>query len=749
MVIDNAWLDAQADVSNPEDLNDPGLRALCALAKREDYSAVSFVETRRSQDESCEIVVLLVCTALGQKKVCNDVREIEPIAVKFSLGNEIPSVYPLRSDFPQSLPHMNLHYMNSRRSLCLFDAKASDVAHIYSPDMLIERVRWWMEESAHGDLHGDDQPLDPSLAPSFFDLILPRDFDKSGDVDYTAVWVSDREFSPINLVRSDLIQDGTAHRYACSAITTEPVAHGTRLDLPSNMAEFIETYGALGVDLRACLSSLLEGDLTSGETAVRVKSDLLLVITTPLLRSGGGVGAVTTRAFLSRNTSLLEIGKLLGLVASAGDNVAKLLIPTISDTDGLARKYILPLNVVQRFSTESARRSSGLTDFIETGCVAIGAGALGSQVINNCVRMGLNDWVVIDSDFIMPHNLARHDASGWHVGQSKAEVMSHNIDTLFGDRTTQALHEYYEIGTESEGMTQALTSERQIVDLSAALDVSRGLAERIDIIKPIVSYFANPAGTALVELKEGADRSTNLADVEMAYYWALYEMRELHDHLKVGDMVHIGSCREPSVTIPQYKMAMFAAIASGRLVEQTQEKNGQFKIWTVSEDNTVGLSKKSVRVPVRCNHDGCKVSIAPDVLATIEAARNEANHVEAGGIFLGGCDRKNKRIFISGAMTQPKDSKAGASYFERGGRGVEKMIMSAEERTMKHLTYVGEWHTHPKGSGNQPSNDDDKLLAWIAERRGLFVMPGIMLILGDNGFRLRTALGAKIIETTF
>lgn len=752
MELDSAWLDARAEVSvHPDDLNDPGLRALCALGLRDDYSAARFVEARRSKDDSCEIVVIIVCTSLGQKTAINDVREIEPVAVELRLEDEVPSVYPLRSDFPQSLPHMNLNYMANRRSLCLFDAKASDVAHIYSPDMLIERVRWWMEESAHGDLHGDDQPLDPSLAPSFFNLILPNDFDQSDGVNYTAVRVSDHALSPIEIVRSDRISDGATHKYVCSAITTKPVNHGTMLDLPSNMAELIETYRALGVDLKAHVNGLLDGDLNEDQVAARVRSNLLLIITTPLLRHGRGAGAVTTRAFLSRSTSLLEIGQLLGLIAIEGDSVAKLLKQEDSDTDGLSQIPVLPLNVVSQFSKEDAQKSSGLTALIETGYVAIGAGALGSQVINNCARMGLNDWVIIDNDFILPHNLARHDAADWHVGHSKAEVMASSINMLFGDTNTRALHECFGIGTEAQGVTQAISSERHIVDLSAALDVSRSLAARDDITKPIVSYFANSAGTALVELREAADRNSNLTDVEMAYYWALFETPVLNDHLMVGDMVHIGSCREASVTIPQYKMAMFAAIASGRLTAKIVEKDAHFKIWTLSENGTVGLFEKSVPASFKCDQGDWQVSIAPEVLATIEAARKEVDHIETGGILLGGCDRKNSRIFISGAMKQPDDSNAGASYFVRGGRGVEQMIMNAEQRSMKHLTYIGEWHTHPKGHGNQPSADDDKLLAWIAERRGLFVMPGIMLILGDNGFRLRTALGADAdtIETTF
>lgn len=66
---------------------------------------------------------------------------------------------------------------------------------------------------------------------------------------------------------------------------------------------------------------------------------------------------------------------------------------------------------------------------------------------------------------------------------------------------------------------------------------------------------------------------------------------------------------------------------------------------------------------------------------------------------------------------------------------------------MNHLTYIGEWHTHPMGMHNAPSSDDDDLLDWIAERRELFVMPGIMLIMGENGLRVRTRAAGETQET--
>jgi hypothetical protein len=750
MEVDTAWLDSQAEIRvDPSELNDAGLRALCALAMREDYKGAEYVEARQNAASDTSVVLLRLTTSLGQKRTINDVREVELVAVLAKTGVAIPYVYPIRTDFPQYLPHMNLNFMGHRRSLCLFDAMPDDVAHIYSPDMLIARLRWWMTESAHGELHGDDQPLDPSIAPSFFDLILPPDFDETGSQNYTAFKTSDRMISPIELVRSDRLPGGNVHQYASTIITTDPIDHGAMVDLPSNLAELMTTYEKLGVDLLPYVKEQLSGDLQYGDVARRVKAELLLIVMTPITHSNGEIGALTARAFLSRDTSLLEIGKLLGLVETGGDQMALLLTPKDIDIDGLASKIILPVNIVNGFTPDAARRASGLADLMGAGFVAIGAGALGSQIVTNCARMGLNDWCIVDDDFVMPHNLARHTALGWNLGQSKAEALAHTIDSLYGLSHAQALHEHFGADVESENLTQVISSGRRIIELSATLSVSRALAERQDILSPVTSYFVNPAGTALVEFREGEKRDVNLTEIESAYYWALYNNSELHKHLEVGGIVHVGSCRNASVTIPQHRMAMFAAIASGRLVAPTNEVDAGYQIWSTAADGTIGLIKQVVPAQITQAHHDWRISVSAEVAEKVTTARLNANRFETGGILLGSCDIANQRIFITGAMSQPRDSVAGPSYFERGGSGVAQMIMDAEQRTMQHLTYVGEWHTHPRGVRNAPSTDDKKLLAWIAERRALFVMPGVMLILGENGFRLLVSANEGLSETEF
>jgi hypothetical protein len=271
---------------------------------------------------------------------------------------------------------------------------------------------------------------------------------------------------------------------------------------------------------------------------------------------------------------------------------------------------------------------------------------------------------------------------------------------------------------------------------------------RENIKAPLICYFVNPSGTSLIEFSEGRDRHVHLTDIEMEYYWSIFAVSELNEPLAGGDTVQIGSCRDASVTSPQHRMGLFAAIASGQVIDPIHKNDdGQIKIWDVQASGEVTVLKYDVPQFVKVGLGDWSVSVSTEVQATVSEARTAAGRVETGGILLGSCDRRNRCIYITGALRAPADSRAGASYFERGGHKIEKTIMSAERMTMNHLTYIGEWHTHPMGVNNEPSSDDDDLLDWIAERRELFVMPAVMLIMGENGLRVRTRAAGQTQET--
>lgn len=716
------------------DLTDEGLVALVDLAERHDYEGCRLLSCHRTSDGTAEAVLVEVYIELGQAELVNNIGEREPVAVLSSAGRGLPSVYPMREDFPQLLPHMNLNYRGRRRSLCLFDARPEDILHLYNPAMLVERVRWWMRKSAYGELHGDDQPLDPAIAPSFLNLVLPPDFDPLTDASYLAFPRSRQALAPILLVPSEGIDIPDVTRYACSHVVTDAVEHGAMIDLPFNVSDLMEIYAQLGVDLAAKIRELFDTDLNDPQVAARLKDALVLLITTPLKDRKGSVGATTTRAFISADVSLLDVASALGIAGLQDGAIARLISQPVDDVK-LRTQPVMPLNVIDGFAQDVACAASGRKNGASRKFVAIGAGALGSQVVLNLARMGEARWHVIDPDFILPHNLARHAAPGAFIGCSKAEVLAQEINGLYQSSNATALHTAILGDDTEEPALCALRDAERVLDFSASVEAARWLAHNTQVNAPVSSYFVNPSGTELVALHEGPERSGRDGIAEMAYYAFLTADPSLHEHLYAPGHVRIGSCRDVSATIPQSRMGLFAGIAAND-VDATHDLAGpMIRIWSTDASGAIAVRDRTVPQFAAATLDDWTVRIAPNVKDMIEDARGPGV-VETGGILLGGFDREQKTLFVTAALPSPADSRAGRTYYERGAQGVQDAIATAELITLGHLTYIGEWHTHPAGSTSDLSDLDRTLLSWVADLRHLFLMPGLLLVLGDDGLRI-------------
>jgi integrative and conjugative element protein (TIGR02256 family) len=192
-------------------------------------------------------------------------------------------------------------------------------------------------------------------------------------------------------------------------------------------------------------------------------------------------------------------------------------------------------------------------------------------------------------------------------------------------------------------------------------------------------------------------------------------------------------------------MALFAGLAADD-VEATQGlADACVKIWTLRADGAVAVERRDVEPFLQTRLAEWAVRIAPGAAATIETARGDGT-VETGGILLGGFDLASRTLFVTAALPSPPDSSEGRTYFDRGTRGVKPAIMEVEQATMRHITYIGEWHTHPAGSDSEPSELDRTLLRWVTDLRQLFMMPGLLLILGDDGLRVVVQKDGRIEE---
>lgn len=65
----------------------------------------------------------------------------------------------MRKDFPV-LSHQHAGVPDSPKILCLYDVSWSAVERNWTPERFIERIFWWLRESAEQRLHREDQPLE-------------------------------------------------------------------------------------------------------------------------------------------------------------------------------------------------------------------------------------------------------------------------------------------------------------------------------------------------------------------------------------------------------------------------------------------------------------------------------------------------------------------------------------------------------------------------------------------------------------
>lgn len=125
------------------------------------------------------------------------------------------------------------------------------------------------------------------------------------------------------------------------------------------------------------------------------------------------------------------------------------------------------------------------------------------------------------------------------------------------------------------------------------------------------------------------------------------------------------------------------------------------------------------------------VRVAASVVSSTRAHLTGRGRQESGGLLVGCVNLKRKIVDISHALEPSRDSRGSRAGFTRGVEGYPAEIEEIEECTGGILGYVGDWHTHPKGS-TRPSLIDRNALAEIQKRLDAASIPGIILIVGPH-----------------
>ena len=546
--MNSPYCELLGDTVEPSDLAVPKARDLALRLAGGRIEFARLVECTR--DGSIETVVFDVDVEVPQIK-CHAIEPIERIAATFQGTDErTPSVHALRLTFPR-VPHLNLDVRELPRNLCLFSETYEDLKRTWTSPQFVRRIRTWLALTAKGELHRDDQPLEPLLVECIGQIVLPGSVcGQAGRPSPLYVTSVKRTWKDNLFLTAVANGAGTGKKpgMVASVHLCPPLKHGVIHRKPGAFQDLVALVRAAGTDLLQELRDRLKQWFLDHEDVLQCH--LLIVIILPRTRTDGGpVETYEAWAFIVGDTGvegeLRQVGVALG-VWETNNGHTGLLLPPNDNKKGEG----LPLDVVNvafELSRSQAALQNNEPGHADEKCVAVGAGALGSQVGLNLARCGFGRWTFVDHDHLMPHNVARHALDGRFVGWNKAEALAAVCNSLCPSERvfSHIAANVLDPGTEHESLNKAVGEAQVILDMSTSIAVARKLACDIHSTARRASAFLSPSGRDLVLLGEDSNRAQRLDAIEMQYYRAVAGSSAFHDHLAAptGRQRYAQSCR--------------------------------------------------------------------------------------------------------------------------------------------------------------------------------------------------------------
>jgi integrative and conjugative element protein (TIGR02256 family) len=699
---------------------------------------------------------MVECTLLVEvpQLRAHDIRGAEPVAIVFGEEEGIaPEVLAVRSDFPTDVPHRNLTGFVWPVSLCLYDVRFRDIAAQWTPTRFLTRIQEWFQLTARGELHGDDQPAEPLFLGSPHVVVLPHQIVTQALVaapaDFSATMCLDLPITldfrgtvdgPFRLVAAVPVEAGASSgnppRVAL-VVRTRPRTHGAIHTTPATLQD---VFDALVADGDTPVQALREGlrRLAAQEPA-QLGAMVVLVLVVPVRRKvDAPVTTVQTVAVLTI-LSACALGQRLGLWDVLDGEIGMLLSP--GDVQPFTDDPIVLATTYRTMSRDGLAHQQGFAAAVDRHVVAVGAGALGSQVMLHAARGARGRWTVIDHDLLLPHNVARHTETAALAAYPKAMLVANRANQL---ADSPHVHNSLEVdvlapGASESQLTAALTAADLVVDLSASVTVARALARDLAGAAPRISLYLSPSGRFLSLLAEDSARTARLDTLEMQLYRAAIHDMHLTDIFTdhTGRIRYGQSCRDVSVALPQATLAVHAGVAAHQLSRRlTSDDSAPARIAVWIFDNDSG-AVAAHEIPVDVVHERTsqtwRLVIDEGLLREMYTRRAQKLPSETGGVLLGHYDFTRRIVYIIATMAAPADSYESPDAFIRGHAGLAPAVARVQDRTAGQVTYIGEWHSHPTGSSCWPSVYDERLFTWLRGVLQTDSLPPLMMIVGDDG----------------
>ncbi len=737
----DAWLSRHGPAVGEGILESPVAAAFVSFVRRYAEDVVDLIEVRVAEDR--QFVVLDFQTGRPQHSEC-DIRRVERIGVCFLAEDGMPFIFMLRPDFPDT-EHQQLTIEGSPRAICIDDRPWGEARLTWTHAELVQRILSWFSRAIRGELHDARQPIDPVLSGSPLNFLIPRNMLIGADErDLVGVYENNHQRT-LRVLPIQAHQGGLDNMDPVSVVAYQvaPECMTRMMFAPNNLASLGEVLEVRGIDLFKDLRNRLSEWVKEGKGAAwRLNALFVIIVEMPIISpSGERQDGTDLRAYVTEK-SAGDLAVALGVAfpsrsAKEGSEVGYVPAVVSTDSSDAIRNLVVRVAEVHyEFDRTTATQLTGRSEEDLRRVVMVGAGAIGSHVSDCLVREGRFSWTVVDDDFLLPHNLARHTGRSADVTKNKAELVANKLNAIYDNRPSiaNAIGANLFSGEPERSLIDESLLEADIVlDASASVPVGRFLSDH-DATARRASIFFTPSGDGAVLLIEPSDRSCKLRDLEAQYLALVAADDRLSDHLSnpKQSFAYTGACRAITNMIAESRVLVLSGLVSSALGDAIDQSSGTITIWSVQNDGVINAISSVPKPVITATWNNWSVSIDQSVVNQIMKMRSEHLPNETGGVLLGVVDIPSKRVHIVLAASAPPGSEETPSGFVRGTCGVREHLDQVSELTGGQVRYVGEWHSHPQRAGTQPSNVDLVQIDWLATLFEMEALPALMVIAGDQ-----------------
>lgn len=718
---------------------------LChAIDRNQDVSLLQVLRPVDGSDREV-LVIDVKCDEIPNRNPFG-LRSPERLAVVVGAsGRSPPEVLALRQDFPRVM-HTNATPAGEPRSLCLYFEPHRSVMRSWTAPKFLRRIQWWLLKTSQGALHAADQPLELPFFDTGWEIVIPAEFDQlrqRGDLRFFASFVEPSHLRGTStlMLKAAAVGNAKAEGLGIAIIDCPPIVQGTRTDIPSTLGFAADELERRGLDLAALLRDNLWRQIQpNGETLKGASDRFVVMLNMPVCRDPGAAPERTQRLALLTTVGRLELGLRLGAYTRVDGQVYKdTPIGGRAPKEGDWRSLLtLPAAVLDAPSRKAFRALSATPNEGPGAGVLVGAGALGSELLNLWTRAGWGSWTIVDSDHVKPHNLARHSAFFDQVGQPKARACQSLVEIVYGSEGVARTIVADACDRTNEAVGAALAGASLVIDCSTTVDFPRLTSADAHAARH-ASVFLTPSGRGSVLLLEDERRQYRLRTLEAQYYRALLNHAWGQHHLDghLGSFWSGASCRDISYKLPHSSIVAHAATLAEQLIRRHEQPQAAIQVWHRDPaTGAVEVFDVPVHAPIVRPRGPLAVHLDRGLEDKLRQLRTEMLPTESGGVLLGYHDLNLGEAVIVDVLPPPPDSRHSTGHFDRGVEGLLESYSEVQRRTGNVVSYLGEWHSHPSGHNARQSPDDLLQLFKLALGMADDGLPVIQLIVGERDLEL-------------